>query len=171
MRTLIAVLDRVLLVLRHVFLAAANLILAAMLVANAFNIFTRAAFGTAFNPIFPWTVIGFVWLTFVGFYVFVYDRRDVVVDMVVSRLPLLVRRFAAVLAVAITLALLVIILATMPELLASQSDRMDMVGIPRYSMALPLFVSAALVLVLTLRRIPEIWRGIPDDRHVPEGVD
>lgn len=165
------VLDQLLLRLRNVFVVVANLILAAMLVANAVNITWRAVFGTAFNPVFPWTVLGFVWLTFIGFYIFVHDRRDVVVDLLTARLPVPLRRAAAFLAIAVVVAMLIIVLTTAPRLIASQGDRLNMVGLPRFSLGVPLFVSSVLVLVTTLRRIPEIWRGAPEHAHVPEGAD
>ncbi|EPX85224.1 TRAP transporter small permease [Salipiger mucosus] len=164
-------LDKILKRLRDVFVACANIILALMLVSNAVNIGWRALVGTAFNPVFPWTVVGFVWLTFLGFYVFVHDRGDVAVDLVTSRLPRVLQRAAGVLAVGVTLTMLVIILATAPRLISSQSDAMDMIGIPRFALGIPLFVSAALVMIVTLRRIPEIWRGPPEHYHVPEGAD
>lgn len=165
------VLDRVLHILRNVFVACVNTILAAMLVVNAVNIAWRALAGTAFNPVFPWTVIGFVWLTFLGFYVFIYDRRDVAVEILTSRFPVVLRRAAGFFALFVMLGMLFIVLTTAPQIIASQSDRMDMVGIPRYSLGLPLFVSSALVFVLLLRRMPEIWRGAPEHYHVPEGAD
>lgn len=164
--------DRTLLALRHLFLTCANLILLAMLVANAVNIFWRAVAGTAFNAVFPWTTLAFVWLTFIGFYVYMFDRRDVSVDLIVKRLPGPLRRLCAILGIVVPLGLLLLILATAPAIIDSQSDRIDMVGVPRYAMVLPLFASAALVVVLILRRIPEFWRGLPADHaHPLEGAD
>lgn len=166
-------LDRILLSLRHVFLTCANLLLLAMLVANAVNIAWRALLGTAFNWVFPWTMMAFLWMVFIGFYVFVHDRRDVTVDVIVKRFPQVLRRLCAVLAVVVPVAMLVVLLGTIPAVLQSQADRIDMVGLPRFSITLPLFASAALVLVVTLRRAPELWAGLPqtDHAHPPEGAD
>ncbi len=165
-------LDRTLLVLRNMFLIGANILLILMLAANSVNILWRAVAGKAFNAVFPWTMMGFVWLVFLGFYVFVYDRRDVAVDIVLKYLPTRQRQFVTLIAMLISVTLLCVILGSLPDVLRTQADRIDMVGLPRFSMVLPLFASTALVLVILLRRLPELLSGEAiDHSHPPEGAD
>src|SRR5688572_31449208 len=68
----------------RLFLALANVCLAAMLVINAVNILWRGVTGQNLNLVWPWTTLLFVWMTFFGFFVIYRRATDITVDYFVD---------------------------------------------------------------------------------------
>lgn len=131
----------------QLFKVLATLCLAVMVGLNLFNVISRSAFGVAYGWIFSWTLLLFVWMLLLGLFVYVRQRRDVVVDIFVTRLPTLPRRIAALFACAVGATVMLAILRGAPPLLSMQSAKMDGIDLPIYLRSMPLFVSAGLVLV------------------------
>ncbi|SDU42968.1 TRAP transporter small permease [Stappia sp. ES.058] len=147
--------------IRSIFAGMAGALLLVIIAANAVNIFYRFAFGKAFNAVYPWTIVIFTWVVFLGFYVYVYDKKDVAVDGIIKRLPVPLQKAVAIFVTALMLFILGLILWTAPELISIQFNPMDMVGLPYYTLALPLFASAILIsITVTLR----LWQVLTDEK-------
>ena len=125
-----------------VFRAAIALLLLAMLSINTVNLVSRSFFGEAFDWVFHWTILMFVWMVCLGFYVYVRANRDVVVDLIASRLPALARRTLAVAADMIGLVFMYMVLSPASQLIAMQTGNMESIALPIYFQTLPLVFSA-----------------------------
>ena len=141
------IVDRLLDALASLFRGLAAFCLAVMLAINALNISWRGLTNHAFDWVFPWTMLLFVWMLFFGFYAYTRGKRDVVVDLVVARMPPAVARLLVILADLIGVAFMAIILSAAPALIDLQLGQMETIALPIYVRSVPLFVSAALVLL------------------------
>jgi len=161
--------ERLLSVCERVFLVLANACLIIMLAINTANIAQRAAIDKGITWVFPWTGVLFVWMTFFGFFVIYRRKKDITVDFVIDRLGAGARTAARFLVDAIVIFLMAIMLSQAPRILASQVGIIQMVGLERYAMSVPLFVSCALILVNfaldTVRAIREGGTAPPAAGH------
>ena len=147
MLSIVDLIDRLLGVCERVFLVFANACLAIMLAINMVNISSRALFDKGLQWVFPWSVVLFVWMTFFGFFVLYRMRRDITVDFFVDRIGPTARFASRLLANFIILALMAVMLWHAPQILNLQAGEIEMVGIERYFMSVPLFISCALIAV------------------------
>lgn len=129
------------------FKVLAVLILAIMVGLNLFNIFCRSFLDHAYGWVFDWTMLMFIWMLLLGLYAYMRERRDVVVDIFMSRLPGIPRRLAGLFACAVGMAVMAAILKGAPSLLVLQTAPMDTIDLPIYARSALLFVSAGLILV------------------------
>lgn len=151
--------ERLLQVCERVFIVLANLLLAAMLIGNMANITARAVFDVSIKWTFPWSMVTFTYIVFLGFFIFVRRGKDVTIDFVFNRFP---DRARSVLAVFLNLASLIVlgvILSRVPAILQTQVGVVEMVGIQRYMLSAPLFVSCLLIFVQVLAATVDIVRG------------
>lgn len=137
------------------FLLLANVILITMLAINTLNITSRAVFDISLVWVFPWTAFLFVWLTFVTFFVIYRRARDITVDFVVARLGRRLRKAVQLVVSLVTVFVMVVILAEMDRIFASQVGEIEIVGLERYTLSIPLFASCALILINTI--VDTIW--------------
>jgi len=107
------------------FQAAIALILLVMLGINTLNIIFRSFLGGAFDWVFPWTILLFVWMVCLGFYIYIRGNRDVVVDLIASRLPSPMRRILAIAADIIGFVFMYMVLSPATPLIAMQAGGMD----------------------------------------------
>ncbi|MFV0335010.1 MAG: TRAP transporter small permease [Tropicimonas sp.] len=142
----VAVLHRLLDGIAQIFKVLATLCLAVMVGLNLFNVISRSTVGVAYGWIFSWTLLLFVWMLLLGFFVYVRTRRDVVVDIFMTRLPAIPRRIAGLFACVVGAAVMLAILRGAPALLSMQASRMEAIDLPIYVRSAPLFVAAGLVL-------------------------
>ena len=160
-----AVLDRI----GRLFLLLAGLLLVAMLAGNAANIASRNFFGTAILFVFPWTIVFFVWGSFLSFFVIYRRRRDIAVEFLVRRLPPGPQRIATTIAGVTTLVVTGVLVWQAPGILALQVGPVsDLVDIERYLLSIPLFISSALIFIDTLVTLLRAALGMPqveDARH------
>lgn len=138
-------LNRFLDFMARLFRIAAAFCLGVMLTINAVNIAWRALTDQAFDWVFSWTMLLFVWMLFLGLFVYMRDRRDVVVDIIARRLPPPLRLVVGVGGCLTGLTVMLLVLKAAPELMALQTGRMEAIALPIYLRALPLFISAAFV--------------------------
>ena len=171
MRALIDRIDGVLARLEMLFFVVANLCLATMLVINLVNIVVRAAFDRSMIWVFPWTSVLFVWCTFIGMFVIYRRGADITVDFLYEKLGGPGRTALRVFANLVVIAVLVAILAVAPTVLAAQRGDIELTGLRRWMLSVPLFVSAALIVVDVALDIARAALGLPgrtpDHRVVP----
>lgn len=135
------------------FLGLANGLLVVMLVINLANILSRLVLDIGIIWVFPWTEVLFVWMIFFAFFVIYRRGQDVTIDVLTRRLPPALRRAAQVFVALAVLVLMGLILAQAPVLLPRQVGRIDMVGIQRYWLILPFFLSCTLIALDFLMRL------------------
>lgn len=175
--TFVARVDRLLGVCGRLFLALANACLAALLVINVLNIASRAIWDRGLQWVFPWSTVLFVWMSFFGFYVLYRLRRDITVDFIHDRLggpgKMAIRLFVDL----VILVLMAVMVWHGPEIVERQAGIIEQVyflgiQVERFTMAVPLFVTCALIflnylvdLVYALRgeEMPSYRPPVPED--------
>lgn len=151
--------DRILDLVAGVFKILATICLLVMVSINMVNILWRGAFDHAFGWVFSWTMLLFVWMLLLGFYVYVRTGRDVVVDIFMTRLPHPLRIGFGILSALIGVLVMLAVLRGAPDLLKLQTADMDTIALPIWVGTAPLFVSCALVLAHFLNQIVAILSG------------
>lgn len=131
----------------RVFLAAANVLLLGILAINIVNILSRLLFDLGIIWVFPWTRVMFVWMIFLAFFVIYRRGKDISVDFFVKALSPRLQQAIRVIVDLAVITLFVVILAQIPTLLPRQIGHLDLVGIQRYWLAIPFYVSCALILL------------------------
>lgn len=169
MSALIARVDRALGLCERLFLALANACLAVMLFANMANIASRALFDKGIVWVFPWSVVLFVWMTFLGFFVVYRRGKDITVDFLIDRLGAGARMASRLLVDALVIGLMLVMLYQAPHTIRGQVGVIEMVGLQRYTMSIPLFVTAALIAVDFLLDMVKAVMGRPERAHEPVG--
>ena len=129
------------------FMAIANALLFAMLVVNFLNILWRALFDKGIIWAFPLTGVMFIWAIFFSFFVIYRRGQDVAIDVVTRRMPPRLRAITAAFVACVIVGLMVLVLAQAPVLLPRQVGAIDMIGIQRYWLAVPFFLSCLLIAV------------------------
>jgi TRAP-type C4-dicarboxylate transport system permease small subunit len=161
MSSLIDRIETALAALETLFLRAANACLAAMLLANMANILVRGVTDRGILLVFPWTTVLFVWCTFIGMYVVYRRGTDITVDFIHDRLGTGGKTGLRVFAGLVVLAVLGTILMVAPEVLATQEGEIELTGLPRWALSLPLFVSSFLVALDVALDLARAALGLP----------
>ncbi len=138
-------LDKLLGRAEQLFLLGANVLLFTMLAINLANILSRLIWDKGIIWVFPWTGVLFVWAIFLAFFVIFRRGQDISIDIVTRRLPARLAACAAGLDAIVVIGLMLLILWQAPVLVPRQVGRIDLVGIQRYWLAAPLWVSCVLI--------------------------
>ena len=157
-------LDRALAGCERVFLFAANGLLITMLVINLANILSRLFFDIGIIWVYPWTGVLFVWMIFLGFFVIYRRNQDITIDIVVRRLSPKPKAVLQIVVGIVVASLMLLLLYQALTLVPRQVGRIDMVGIQRYWLSIPFFVSCALIVLLMMLDIARAFatfRGQP----------
>jgi TRAP-type C4-dicarboxylate transport system permease small subunit len=146
---------------------AAVLSLGAMFLINILNIGFRALFNYSFVWVFPLTLFLFIWMTFFGAFVIYRQKREITVDFIYSLLPEIGRVWITIICNILMMALLILFLWTAPRLIRSQASLMQVLQIPRYLQAIPLFLFCIGTLLNFLKDTALLIRnkGIPPTVH------
>ncbi|MEO3388349.1 TRAP transporter small permease subunit [Mesorhizobium sp. CAU 1741] len=147
----------------RVFLFAANGLLITMLAINLANILSRLILDTGIIWVFPWTEVLFVWMIFLGFFVIYRRNQDITIDILVRRLGPTTRAVLQIVVGVIIASLMLLLLYQALTLVPRQVGRIDMVGLQRYWLSIPFFVSCTLIVVLIaldIARAIAILRGV-----------
>jgi TRAP-type C4-dicarboxylate transport system permease small subunit len=127
------------------FIAGANGLLLGMLAINLANILLRLAIDKGIIWVFPWTGVLFVWSIFLAFFVIFRRGQDIAIDILTRRLPPRLAAAIEAFVACLVIGLMLVILWQAPTLIPKQVGRIDLVGIQRYWLAAPLWVSCALI--------------------------
>lgn len=158
-----------------VFVALCNLCLLVMLGLTAATILLRP-FGISAYWMWPWTMVFFVWLSFFGFFAVYVRLKDIRVDFL-ARLfgdrGMAVTRAISDLA---ALAICAVILWQLPVVMRTSRGFVDGAIFPsgeelvRQALSVPLFVSAALIVLTALLDLAKFAAGMPENvtQHHPE---
>lgn len=137
----------------RLFLAGANGLLLSMLAINLANILSRLVFDVGLIWVFPWTGVLFVWVIFLAFFVIFRRGQDITIDILTRRLPPRLAAGVAVLVALAVIGLMGVILVQAATLIPKQVGRIDLVGIQRYWLSAPLWVSCVLISVQYLLQL------------------
>lgn len=124
----------------------------------------------------PWTMVFFIWLSFFGFFAMYSRLKDVRVDFVArlfGPLGMAVTRFLSDIA---TLSVTGVLLWQLPKVIATSRGVYDGAilpagfELPRLALSIPLFISAAMILLTALLDLAKIVAGMPENvaDHHPE---
>jgi TRAP-type C4-dicarboxylate transport system permease small subunit len=164
-------LDRLLAGCERVFLLLANVCLAAMLAANGANILLRAVLDRNLTWVWPWTVVLMIWMTFLGFFVIYRQAKDIAVDYFVNLGGRWARQTTRILADVIVVVLMGLLLWEAPRVLASQVGELELVGLQRWVLSIPLFASAFLIALHYGADVGRAARGQAERPTHPGGRD
>ncbi len=151
--TLVGLIERGLAVAEKLFLTIANTLLLAMLVVNFANIMLRLTLDEAIIWAFPLTSVLFVWVIFFSFFVIYRRGQDVAIDVLTRRMPDRLKATVEAFVAFIVVALMGIVLAQAPILIPRQVGTIDLIGMQRYWLAVPFFLSCFLIAVEFLLRL------------------
>lgn len=129
------------------FVVLANACLGILLLINIVNITSRLLLHEGIAWVFAWSLVLFVWMVFLTLFVIYRTKKDITVDFLVERLGSEWRFASRLLVSVFTLVLMGVILWQGPRIIDGQVGDIQLVGIPRYTMSIPLFVSCALTFV------------------------
>jgi TRAP-type C4-dicarboxylate transport system permease small subunit len=133
--------------LETLFLRTANACLALMLIGNMINICLRVVTDRALVWVFPWTNVLFVWCTFIGMYVVYRRGTDITVDFFYDRLGESGKKAMRVFAHLVVIGVLLTILSVAQKVLATQKGDIELTGLSRWMLSVPLFVSSFLITI------------------------
>jgi TRAP-type C4-dicarboxylate transport system permease small subunit len=133
----------------------ASTLLATMLVGGLANIIIREVFGIGIIWIYPWSMVFFVWMVFIGYFVVFRRNSDVAMTYFVNRLSPTWRPVATAILVSSALFVNIVVLLQVPRILHLKRDLIEIVGIPDYFVTMPLFISSALIILSVLSGIFE----------------
>lgn len=134
-------------------------LLATMLGINAINIVVRGVADDALDWVWPWTMTLFVWWVLLALFPLYRLRKDVSIYFLLRHSR---PRFERVLGTFVHLVILVamaVLVYMGPERLASARGTIEIVGLPRWWLVVPLIFSASLVALDALVNIVAIGTG------------
>jgi TRAP-type C4-dicarboxylate transport system permease small subunit len=128
-------------------LGGAELLLAAMLVINMANIALRNLGFGSLLWVSPWTGAMMVWCVFLAFFAIYRRGMDITLGFFVSRFGPGPNRIFQMIAAACGLLVCTVLVIEAPQILARQRGVLELVGLQRYWLSIPMLVSAALLVV------------------------
>ncbi len=161
-------LDRLTWGLGGVFQWIANACLLIMLVLTTVTIIGRPL-GFSAYWIWPWTMVFFVWLSFFGFFAVFVRLQDVRVDFVANRMGRWGYPITRLVTDAAALAVCGVIVWLVPTVLATSRGFVDGAILPggeelaRQALSIPLFISAALIVLSALVDLAKMIFGLPEN--------
>ncbi len=156
---ILRLLDRVLDGAARLFQTCAEVLVGIMLLINILNVASRNLGGPSLLWVWPWTATLMVWAVFLAFYVMYRRNVDISMSFLVERLAPVWQKAAAILAHLCGLAVVGLITLETPQILARQVGVMELVGLQRYALSIPLILSSALLVVHFLSEIASILLG------------
>lgn len=141
------------------FQAVAVAMLAAMLAINLANIIIRNVGLPSLLWVSPWTGLLMVWSVFLAFYVMYRRHQDIVLMILVGRFGDRGIKLSRILTALAGLLLVGVLLVEAPQILKRQRGTLELIGLTRYSLSIPLLLSSAFLLLHFLLDLVGIFRG------------
>jgi len=141
-----------------------------MIVLNIIQVFFRYVLNAAFIWVFPVTMLLFIWSTFLGAFVVYRRKKDIVVRFIANLFPASAQEKLTLITNILIILFLLLILLQAPALIRRQASIMQVIPLPRYIQAMPLFIGLAGILleyfsqtVELLKRLlkPSKQKGLP----------
>lgn len=136
-------LTKLLSLLEKICLVFSTSAIGAMIALNIVQVFFRYVLNAAFVWVFPVTMLLFIWSTFLGAFVVYRRKKDIVVRFIANLFPTSAQEKLTLCTNVLIILFLLLILFQAPTLIQRQSSIMQVVPLPRYVQALPLFIGLA----------------------------
>nr|WP_321457390.1 TRAP transporter small permease subunit [uncultured Cohaesibacter sp.] len=165
--------DHALWSIASIFQHLANMCLLLMLVLTSATIILRP-FGLSAYWIWPWTMVLFIWLCFLGFCAFFVQLKDVRVDFIAQRLGKTAIAATRLLSDFCTLAVSGTLLWQMPTFLEKSQGIVDGALLPggeelfRQALSIPLLLSLIIIAPSALLDLLKMIVGLPE--NLPDSV-
>jgi TRAP-type C4-dicarboxylate transport system permease small subunit len=128
-----------------VFAVITELMIFAMLAINAANLIIRNLGGNSLLWVWPWTSTLMVWSVFLAFFVMYRRDMDISLTFFVQRFSPATKKILKIMADVIGLAVVLVILLETPQILQRQRGVIELVGLQRYWLSVPLILSSLLL--------------------------
>ena len=119
----------------------------AMITLNIIQVFFRYVLNAAFVWVFPATMLLFIWSTFLGAFVVYRRKKDIVVRFIANLFPASAQKKLTLITNIIIIFFLLLILFQAPSLIRRQASIMQVIPLPRYIQAIPLFIGLTGILL------------------------
>ncbi|MCX8996991.1 TRAP transporter small permease [Rhizobiaceae bacterium BDR2-2] len=129
----------------NVFAVVTELMIFAMLAINAANIVVRNLGFSSLLWVWPWTGVLMIWSVFIAFFVMYRRDMDIRLTFVVQRFAPRTRKILKVFGNLVGLVVVFVILLEVPQILQRQRGVIELVGLQRYWLSVPLILSSALL--------------------------
>lgn len=126
-------------------LTGAELMLAAMLAINLLNIASRNLGLGSLLWVAPWTGVLMVWCVFLAFFAIYRRGMDITLGFFVSQFGAGPNRVFQIVGALCGLLVCAVIVIELPQILARQRGVLELVGLQRYWLSLPMVLSAGLL--------------------------
>ena len=133
--------------MERVCLVVSVLAVGTMITMNTIQIFFRYVLNMAFVWVFPLTMLLFIWMTFLGAFVVYRRKKDIVVVFIVRMIPTGGRNILLLITNILIMLLMIWILTEAPTIFHRQSSIMQVIPLPRYFQAIPLFIGVTGILL------------------------
>ncbi|MFV0246311.1 MAG: TRAP transporter small permease, partial [Qingshengfaniella sp.] len=153
------IVDRVLDSVAGLFQTSAEIMMAIMLVINMANIVLRNIGQPSLLWVSPWTGVLMVWAVFLAFYVMYRRHLDIALMILVKRFGPGGMRMARGLTAVAGLIVAGILLAEAPQILRRQRGTMELIGLTRYWLSIPLLMSCAMLILHFLAELCALCAG------------
>ncbi|MCG7522792.1 TRAP transporter small permease [Ruegeria sp. Ofav3-42] len=165
MVTLFRKFDRLLGAIETVFVVLAGGMMITILAIISANIVRRGIWDKGIVWVWPWAEVLFVWMVMIGFFVVYRQKRYMEIDFVARLCGPVGMAVTRIISQVGILSMTGLILYYAPTLFGSQSGEIDIVGLPRYAIAIPMYVSAGLVFLNSLAELIKAVLGDPEVSH------
>ena len=133
-------LNRFLNLLEKICLIFSTSAIGVMITLNIIQVFFRYVLNAAFVWVFPATMLLFIWGTFLGAFVVYRRKKDIVVRFIADLFPVSAQEKLTLITNILIIFFLILILIQAPTLIRRQASIMQVIPLPRYIQALPLFI-------------------------------
>lgn len=147
-------------VMEKVCLIVSVLAVGAMITINTVQIFSRYVLNMAFVWVFPVTMLLFIWMTFLGAFVVYRRKKDIVVRFLDNMIPSGGQNILLLITNILIMLLLIWILSEAPTFFQRQISIMQIIPLPRYTQAVPLFIGVAGIFLEYLVETVELSKRI-----------
>ena len=118
-----------------------------MITLNIIQVFFRYVLNAAFVWVFPATMLLFIWSTFLGAFVVYRRKKDIVVRFIANLFPASAQEKLTLITNILIIFFLLLILFQAPSLIQRQASIMQVIPLPRYIQAIPLFIGLTGILL------------------------
>ena len=152
-------LNKTLYALEKICLVFSTSAIGAMVILNIIQVFFRYVLNAAFTWVFPATMLLFIWCTFLGIFVVYRQKKDIVVSFVTNLFPTPVRTKLTIITNTLIILFLLLVLSQAPILIKKQASIMQVIPLPRYIQAIPLFIGLLGILFEYFAQTVELIKG------------
>jgi TRAP-type C4-dicarboxylate transport system permease small subunit len=165
--------DRFLDLAATLFQILAEGLLAIMLASNLLNLVMRNSGAGSLLWVSPWTGVMMVWAVFFSFFVIYRRQLDITLSFVIAKFGPKMRLTMRVLTGLCAIFVAGVIVLEAPQILNRQRGTMEIVGITRYWLSVPLIISSFLIVlhfILDIIAVLTGWHDLSEEKEVATDI-